>query len=142
MIDISAIRNYFRSRLIAANIIASTRYAWEGREFDPGNAAYIAEIVSPEGDVKASTDIFGSTMTLTYNVYTVAGDTAAVNNTAQSYALVNAICSIFALDKTVDVPGTTIRYTVDAIRRRVASELDGWRLAPVDITIRAQQPIS
>lgn len=142
MIDISAIRNYLRSRLIAANIIASTRYAWEGREFDPGNAAYIAEIVSPEGDVKAATDIFGSTMTLTYNVYTVAGDTAGVNNTGLSYTLVNAICDLFALDKTVEVPGTTIRYTVDAIRRRVASELDGWRLAPVDITIRAQQPIS
>lgn len=142
MINILTIRNYFRSRLVSANFIAANKYAWEGREFDPGRSAYISEIISPEGDVKAATDIFGSVVTITYNVYTPSGDINGQNNTGQSYSLVNALCAVFSMDKTNEIPGSNIRYTIDAIRRRVATEKDGWRLAPVDITIRAQQPIS
>ena len=142
MINILLIRNYFRSRIAAANIIAESRFAEEGREFEPGGEAYIAEIVSPEGDVKAANDVWGSMVTFTYNVYTPAGDTGGQNRTGQIYSLINSLCEIFSTDKTVSVPGSQIRYTIDAIRRRVATEQAGWRLAPVDITIRAEQPIS
>ena len=128
-----------RSQLIAAEIIDDSAWAWEGRSFDPGTlTAYVAEVVQADGGVQASTTLYGAQITFSYNVYTRAPDSAGSTNTETSYYLTTAIGRVFSNNSPVTLDsGETV--IINRVSARVATENKGWRLAPVDITVRVEK---
>lgn len=137
MIDIVAIRNHFRSRIINAGIATSSEIAWQNRNFDPASRNfYIEEVVGIDGEYGEFMTVDAAELTMTYNIFVYADETGGSANVERAEQKRKAIVELFTpTTRSFALSGMTVQYI--GVKRRTATRNGAWWLSPVDISIKA-----
>lgn len=142
MIDYRTARNKFRSLLIKDtevegredNLLTEDQFASEGISFNATAIdIYVEEITGIDNDTLEYSHSSLSTFTITYNVRGQLNASEIIQKTIEDLRL--AIADLFEALEPFTLNGQGI--FIKEVKRRPATNNNGWRLAPLDVTVEA-----
>jgi len=139
MIDYRFVRNEFRRLLIkdadvparVGNLLDANQFAAEGRSFTPSVNLYVEEVTGIDNDGLEFSHSSLTKVTISYNVKGLLSATENMQKEIESLRL--AIANEFDSKEPFELSG--LGFAIMEVTRRPSTNKDGWRLAPLDVTV-------
>lgn len=143
MIDYRPITSKIRETILASTSLGEDSIAFEGRaekfhEQFPNADIYAEEIIGFNSERRGDSVRAGMSLTVTYRLMSQVGKRPNIIEEVEEirHEIVKAFYNMKPFE--VGMPdGTVACVFIGEVQRRTAVNSDGWRLSPVDITIRA-----
>lgn len=137
-IDYRIVRNYFRGVIITNTSAIASQMAFEGRAFDSGTqTVYIEEVAGVDDEDRFVSGKCAMRITFTYKIYAKLGVDTNIVETVEG--LRDEIAEEFLDMNPLLLDSGKLEVHIERVRRRPATNNEGWRLSPIDVTVKINE---